>query len=517
MASRFGMINPRLVHRAHRAAFALWPWAVPIAVLAFIYKTGDRFLPRLIAGLLAIAVVLLASRRPDRSIFALIVLLPFQGLVLAQLYAWGAPAGLVRPLSSWKEALGFGIVIAGVQGYRAGRRRFDAIDRLGFAYVVLVSVYALAPKVFATGAPAAANARSLAFRQTAGFVILLLAARHARLPDDFASRAARLVLAVGAVVAGIAVYEYFFSSSWNSFIVDNVKYIRYQIDVLHTAPFSVTDIRRYGDVAGHHVVRVGSVFLDPTPCGFFLLLPFAVAVERRLRPGLRGSANLLLIPIAAALVLTQTRSALIGALVITALAIRPVAGRTVSRRFQFALLFAAAIVVAFPAVSATGLTERVSTTASGQNQSSIDHVQSFWKAVDAVEAQPLGHGLGTGAGVGQRFDRTATPVVAENSYLQVGIETGVIAMLLFAALTVAVVRRLRLAAAAGDLGTVAIRSAAWGLAIGAFLLHAWNDFSVAWTFWALAGAAIGISERLRSPGPARAPERRGLSASATRP
>jgi O-antigen ligase len=482
-----------LLRRGRRSLLECWPWSVPVWVLAFIYLSHGRFLQRGVAALLALVVVLLASRRPDRSLLVLIIVLPFQGLVLAQLYAWGIPAAFVRPLSSWKETLALGVVVAGVQGYRASGRRLDRLDRLGLAYVAIVGAYALAPRLFAPGAPTDGSARSLAFRQIAGFVILLLAARHARLPSNFASRAANVVMIVGAVVAVIAVYEYFFSDAWNSFVVDNVKYIRYQLEILHTSPWSLTDVRRYGTVGGQQVVRVGSVFLDPLPAGFFLILPFAVAIERRLRGGLRSRAGMaLVVVIGAALVLTQTRAALIAALIVVFLAVRHVEGRTLNRRFQFALIFAAALILALPAISATGLSQRVTTTTSGQDPSSIDHLDSFWKGVHAVGAEPLGHGVGTSAGIGQRF---GSATITENSYLQVGIETGLIAMLVFAALTVAMVRRLRRSARHADLGTSAIRSAGFGLAVGAFLLHTWSELAVAWVFWVLAGAAIGIGDR----------------------
>ena len=70
---------------------------------------------------------------------------------------------------------------------------------------------------------------------SAGFVILLLAARHARLPADFTGPGDPVVLVVvGAIVAAVAVYEYFFSDAWNRFVIEQVEYIRYQVDILHT-------------------------------------------------------------------------------------------------------------------------------------------------------------------------------------------------------------------------------------------------------------------------------------------
>lgn len=480
-----------------RAAVEGWPWLVPVALAAFVYGTHGAYVSRALAALAAAVVVLLAARRPDRSLLVLVALLPFQGLLLAQLYRWGVPGAVVRPLGSWKEALGLGVVLAGIGGYRAGRQRLDALDGLGFAYVAIVGAYALAPHFFAPGAPMDTSARSLAFRASAGFVILLLAARHAPLGDDFGDRLARVVMVVGCVVAAVCVYEYFFSASWNRWVVEKVQYTRYEVSILHNSPYSLSDVRRYSVIGGHHVLRTGSVFFDPTTCGFFLVLPFALAVERRLRSAARGAIPAIVL-IAAGLVLTETRAALLGALIVTLLALRPAAGRTLDRRLQFTFVLLAGFAVVLPAATAIGLGQRVAATSTQRDPSSVDHVRSFWTGLDAVKANPIGHGLGTSAGVGQRFDQ-GQATIGENSYLQVGIETGVAAMAVFIGITVSAIGRLRrLSRSRSHLATSAAFSAGIGLAIGGLFLQTWVDFSVAWTFWALAGAAIGIAERSRT-------------------
>lgn len=474
-----------------------WPWLVPIALAAFVYETQGAYVARALAALAAVVVVALAARRPDRSLLVLMAGLPFQGLFLAQLYRWGVPGAVVRPLGSWKEALGLGVVIAGVRGYHAGRQRLDALDGLGLAYVAIVGAYALAPAFFAPGAPLDTSTRSLAFRASAGFVILLLAARHVNLPDDFANRAARVVVIVGCIVAAVCVYEYFFSAAWNRWVVENVQYLRYQVRVLHTTPFSASDIRRYSVIGGHRVQRTGSVFLDPTSCGFALVLPFAVAVERRMRAAMPGAIAAIVL-IATGLLLTETRAALLGALVVALLAIRPAAGRTLDRRLQFTFVLLAGMAIIVPAATAIGLAQRVTATSTSADPSSVDHERSLWTGIDSIEARPLGHGLATSAGVGQRFD-SGQAIIGENSYLQVGIETGVGAMAVFVALTLAVTGRLRRRSRlTSNLAISAAFGAGVGLALGGFFLQTWTDFSVAWTFWAFAGAAIGIAERSRS-------------------
>lgn len=502
----FNRLTPR--RRSTHHAAPRWPWFVPFFVLIFIVGTSGILLQRAVAGLIALIIVVLAARRPDLSLFALIVGLPFQSLVLAQLYTWGVPREIVRPLASWKEALAIGVIAAGVIGYRRGGHRLDRLDALGLVYVAIVGVYALFPQLFSSVAPTAGDARSLAFRASAGFVLLLLGARHARLPTNFMARASQVVLVVGAIVAVVAVYEFFFDESWNRFIVEDVRYTRYQYEVLNVFPFNFSDIRFHGTIGGADFIRVGSVLLSPLTLGFYLLLPFAVAIERTTREGLRSASGAVLLLVGAALIFTQTRAALVGAVIIAFIALRPAAGRSSERRWQFAMLLAVGVILALPVATATELSQRATTAASGDEESATDHVEAFWNGIDAVASRPLGHGVATSAGSGQRFQVEET-TITENNYLQVGVEVGLLGMILFVALTVTMLRRLKRATlAVPDPGIAATRGAALGLAVGAFFLHAWAAIPIAWTLWALAGAAIGIAEarvqsdRETSPGSA---------------
>ncbi len=468
-------------------------WLAPFAVAAFVVVASPSHLDTAVAALVGLAVVVLVARRPDMGLLALIALLPFHSFFLSWIYALGVPESIVRPLGAWKEAVAIGVIVAGIRGLRSRGRRLDRLDLLGLAYVAVVAFYALVPRLLAASAPTGASERFLAFRASAFLVLLLLAARHAVLPESFARRALRLVMAVGIVVAAIAVFEFFFSATWNDFVVNKVKYTVYEIQVLDVKPFNLFDIRYYGQVGGQQIVRVGSVFLSPLALGFYILIPFAVAIDRVVRTGLRGVAASCAFLTGAALLFAQTRAALIGAVIIGLVAVRPAAGRTAQRRLQFGLLLVAAALVALPVAAATGLTGRATTPVSGDEQSAVDHVQSFWEGAQTVADHPAGQGLATSAGAGQRF-QTQSTVVAENNYLQVGIELGVFAMVLFIALTVTLLRRLRAAVEwTVDLGGGAVRAMGLALAIGALFLQPWGDLPTAWTFWSLAGAMLGFA------------------------
>ena len=508
-------------YRFRRAAIVpdggavLWPLAV-LVILAIYYSPVHLIsVQTAITGLVGMGVVALAARWPDRSLVLLVALLPFQGFILAKLWAWGLPTPVVRHLGAWKEALALGVILAGIRGYLAGGRRADALDRLALGFVAIVAVYLLFQSLIVPGAPAPLSTRLLGFRQDAGFVLLLLGARHAPLPAGFLDRVGRVALAVAIVVAGVAVFEALDSAGWNHFVVNTIQYTRYQIGVLHGSPPNPFDIRIYGTVGGVRIIRTGSVFVSALACGFYLVLGFALALERSAR-GLGGRWIVpALVLIGAGILLTQTRSAILGALIVAWIGFRPAAGRRRHWRTQLAILVAALAILAVPAALSTGLARRF--TAPTSNGDNSAHVSGFWNGVHTIEHHPLGTGLGTSAGVGQQFPTTGSEVVIpENNYLQVGIELGVVPMIAFIALTLTLLRRL---SAAARRSSQPVLTAAWaafaGLIVTAWFLQVWIDFAVAWTVWGVAGAALGAS-RLAWPVVREAPAPAGVEAAVKR-
>ncbi len=448
-----------------------------------------------ITGLAGLGIVLLAARYPDRSLLILIVVLPFQGLLLARLWTWGVPASVVRHLGAWKEALAIGVILAGIRNYLATGRRADVLDRLALGFVAIVAVYTVAQTAIVPSAPASVSVKVLGFRQDAGFVLLLLGARHAPLPRQFLDRAGRAALAVATVVASVCVFETLDSSTWNHFVVNTIRYTQYEVGILHSTPPNFFDIRVYGTIGGTQIVRAGSVFLSALTCGFYLVLGFALGLERAARG--RGSPWLVpaLVVIGAGILLTQTRSAILAALVVAFIAFQPAAGRSRHWRTQLAILVAALGLLAIPAALSTGLAKRVTGATNNSDHSSAAHVSAFWTGLHNIEAHPLGLGLGTSAGIGQRFaGQGGDVVIPENDYLEVGVELGLVPMMLFAVLSVALVLSLRAAARRRPHEVIAgAWAAAAGLAVAAWFLQTWLDFSVAWTVWGLAGAALGAS------------------------
>lgn len=472
-------------------------WLLPIVIIGLIYFSPTHIISvsTALTGLVAFAVVAIAARWPDRSLIALIVLLPFSGLILAKLWAWGVPTSIVRHLGAWKEGLALGVIVAGGRNFIATGRRADALDRLALGFVAFAFLYLALQTTIIPSAPSSTSTRLLGFREDAGFVLLLLGARHAHLPSNFLERAGRVVLVMATVVAAIGLFEAVASGAWNRFVVNTIQYTHYEVGVLNSTPINYSDIRQYGPIGG--VVRIGSVFLSPLTLGFYLVLGFAVGLERVVRGRGRSWVLISLLAIFAAILLTQTRSAILAALVVAALVLQPTPGRRRPWRTQLTILLAAVAVMAIPTAFASGLNHRVTSGTNAANSDTAGHISGFWVGVDAIGHNPLGHGLGTSAGVGQRVaSATGQAIIPENNYLQLGIELGIVPMLLFVALTVALIVKLRSTARGFAQYVVAAAGGALaGLAVGAWFLHVWTDFSTAWSVWGLAGSALAVSRQ----------------------
>jgi hypothetical protein len=278
--------------------------------------------------------------------------------------------------------------------------------------------------------------------------------------------------------------------------------------VLGTALANPTDLRIYGFIGGARFVRVGSVFLDELALSWYLVLPFAVGVERVVRGRAVAFNVLATIVIGAGLLLTQTRSAIAAGLIVVLLTIPYAAGRGAHWRVRATLVIAAVAMLAIPGAFVTGVAKRVENTTSKNNLSTAGHIGGFFGGIRVLGQHPLGLGLATGAGTGQRFV-VATDVIPENNYLEIGDQLGIGPMLLFVALTITLLVWLRRAARrrAPPLATAAWASGI-GLAVAAWFLQTWSNFAVAWTYWGVAGAIL-ITARQRATAAAPSVAQRG--------
>jgi hypothetical protein len=457
----------------------------------------------MVAALLGAGAVLLMARRPLVPLIGLVVGLPVSQLLLATLYKLGVPGGLVRPLGQWKEAAVTAVVVAALARFHRDRPPLDLIDKLGLGYIAIGLLYLVLPALLVLGgSERTLSQRGFGFRSDVLYVVLFLAARHVRLSDRQLAIVLKALLLAVTVVGSVGVFEWLDSDTWTRLVIEDVELPRYRLDVLGVDPLvegrRLFDVRAYGALGGREFVRIGSLLLDPLASAFFLAFGVGVAVELFVR----GRGRRWMVAgggvAVAALFFTQTRAGLLAVAVAVVLAVRPMRGRSRGNRLRFALALAGVAVFAVPAVIGAGLSDRLA----GDEAADSLRRESFTNGISTLVRNPLGLGLATSAGAGQRLS-DGTAVVTENQYLQIGVQLGVPAMALFLGLVVAVPRLLRRRLggrgedADGDGGwddhaaAGGIRVAFIGLCVGGFFLQPFVDFAVSWVVWAVLGACLG--------------------------
>jgi O-antigen ligase len=201
---------------------------------------------------------------------------------------------------------------------------------------------------------------------------------------------------------------------------------------------------------------------------------------------LRGWNAVLVVVVLGCLVANQTRANLLAAVLLFLVLLRPVrAGENPGRtRMAFGAAILVILVAPFFAES------RLSGQSSADRLSTQGHLQEWETGWRQIQAKPLGTGLGTAPGVGDRY--TSQAVISDNSYLQVGAELGVFTMVLFVTLLGATLRKL--ASEPSQLGR-AMFAVGCGLAFAGMFHHVWITYALPWAFWG--GAALCLPGRRR--------------------
>ncbi|MDQ6839877.1 MAG: O-antigen ligase family protein, partial [Actinomycetota bacterium] len=337
------------------------------------------------------------------------------------------------------------------------------------------------------------------------FVILFLAGRHLDLGPAFRGRLARVVVVVGTLVAAVGIFEFVDSAAWNHFVVFTLRETVYQMGVLHSYGANPFDIRLYSALGHHVVLRVGSTFLDALSCAFYLVFALVTGVELLIRhPRARWPLGAACGLMAIVLLLTQTRAAILGggiAFLLTVASLRRI--RPKPSRARRIAVAATVLAILVTAAVTTGFADRTVSTTNGTSTSAQVHLQRSKQGLVQLVNTPLGRGLGTGASNGNRFF-VPTATTSEDYYLQVGNETGVVTLIIFAGLVIIASRRLLGAAKCRqDVWTNSTAGAFVGLSVTGLFLQVWLNLPVSWTVWLVAGVCLGPSRQALVPDAAR--------------
>ncbi len=328
-----------------------------------------------------------------------------------------------------------------------------------------------------------------------------------------------MLLGAGVIIAlyGIITFGYRFYGNYVSILPDRFfTYLGYSD--LHSLYVPGGPLAAFQQIGGSSIRRIQSTMSGPNQLGLWLLIPWSVGVASIVRRRVFSFWFVVcsVIVIAIAMLLTFSRSAWIGAFVITVIA----CGSVLPKRVFWTAAGAASALVAIVAIAISLLMPQVFL----RIASSRDHYLRPVEAIRTIIAHPLGLGLGSAGPASNRvsdacvmldagsdaswakdrpdlcvfvgetkvqpMDRDCNcPFIPENWYLQIGVELGVIGFILYVLLIVLVLRKLR--KADYELQNSVIRNPQFvflffvGISMAALFLHAWEDAAVAYTAWIL--------------------------------
>ena len=408
------------------------------ALLVLYIMKGDREhdAQRLLEVVVAAGAALAISRRPHVWVCVMIAVLPIQQLLLAFAFGHGAPLWAIRGAGAFKETLVVAVVIAAVRHtQRVGGIPFDALDRWLTAFVLLAVAYIFLPRLPLPLKALSFSTELLGARQTALWALLLLALRRLPASERDEQRLLRTVLGVAIVVALCAIVETISPSTWNKLVINICHFPHYKFQVLHEPLSDPTDVTNRSSFAGSSIVRAGSVFVSPLALGFWMSMPAVLAAQRATGAKVRGSTGIVAALLGAGLLLSETRSAILGVLI--GIAVVMLRQRDKVRATMLLILGA---LVLIPVALSTTLEKRTFGGGGGVSNGA-DTQQHLTQTITGLRdafQHPLGSGLGTGAGIGARFGQDL--VVAENSYVGTANELGIAAAVIFIAIIVQLVR-----------------------------------------------------------------------------
>ncbi len=407
---------------------------------------------------------------------AIMVLVPFHALITVWL---ASLAGHYTLLRLWKEILLIPILAGSIYILTANSKLRSklfslTIVRLIFVYFLLLLFCALIATLRNT---VTYKAMLYGLLVDARFLIFFLATLIIAANPNFLNINWQRILLVPAIfVAAIAI----------------LQYLVLPYDFLRHFGYSSSTIYPY-ETINHNLqhLRVMSTLRGANPLGAYLILPLCVLAaawfkrkDQRLNIALFGGGLVL------AMVFSFSRSAWIGAL-LGVLTVIWLSLKSTKARKTIGLVALAVLIIG--ALSALALrnnlsfenfvfhTDRASTIALSSNEG---HSAAFKSASKDIIHHPLGSGVGT-AGPQSVYNNHAK--IAENYYLQIGQEAGMLGMILFIAICFSLGTMLY--GLRASMFALALFATLIGLSFVNLLSHAWSDDTIAYLFWGLAAVA----------------------------
>ena len=407
--------------------------------------------------LLLLVAAVAVWRRPLVALYLFIVGLAVHNLVMALLWGAGVRGNALEAIAAWKEVL-LAVAIARVatDAFRARSLAFRLgfIDALAAAFGALVVLYAILPQGPLDGR-AGADAVLHALRHDLVPIAAYFVGRSVIVTGQELRRLAWTLLGAGGALAAFGlIEEYTVPVEWWRHS-GAVGYFHTFLGFDYHGPGGLPENFAFNTTDGLFR-RLVATFISPLATAYGLVAALLLAPLRRL-------AIPQVVLCSAGLLFTVSRSALAG--LVVGLVVLAVARRQLWP--AVAAVAAAVIGIGF-AAGFTHIAPRThffkedlpyqiqqarekgglpsgGATALNPGEASLrSHVTNLRDGLRTVVHHPQGYGLGNAGATASRFD---VPLKAgESNYTEIGVETGVVGMLLFAAWNLALFGGLLLAA-----------------------------------------------------------------------
>lgn len=289
---------------------------------------------------------------------------------------------------------------------------------------------------------------------------------------------AKVILATGTIVGAFATLQV-----W---ILPRDFLARFGYNTHTIEPFRLVD-------PAVEAVRVLSTLGGPNQLGSFIILPLCLVIYmglKRFRWWQLPVAGVMLV----ALLNSYSRSAWIGAaasiltLVVLWLPrqLRVWVGGSVILAASLGLM----LVLQHPGILGSKLQYYLLHTGGRfyqESGSDAERLDAISRGIETIKSEPLGRGLGT---AGPASQATNQELITENYYLQIATEVGVIGLILFLLICLAVARSLWQRQAHSPLALPLLASLV-GISVINLFLHGWTDSSTALVWWTATGVTLG--------------------------
>lgn len=250
--------------------------------------------------------------------------------------------------------------------------------------------------------------------------------------------------------------------------------------------------------------RASSTIKDPNSLGSYLLIITALYLAY-LFTSVKSADRwikgvLLLTPLSLCLYLTYSRSAWLGFMFGIAFLLYYILSRNkrltriVKNKIPIILVCLVAVVISLFAIGFTKTNLYRNVVLHDELNQSVDsntkRLDSYIESINLIKQNPLfGTGVGSAGPVSYK-NSPKTPVISENYYLQIAVETGLLMLVIFIFVVLVVAVKLYRASSLKNLYPLALLCALVGISVASMFNHIWANEAVAYTWWGLASLFI---------------------------